>query len=91
MNHLQRFCKGAATLAGLGVLTLLAGCWDGGDDDQGTPPSAVTEIPDSALASPTAYTEFALGLETSDTAEPFSVDKVTTAPVDDIAEPVDFD
>lgn len=89
--HRHHFFRGAASAAAAVAVATLAGCWDGGDDDHGTPPSAVTEIPDSALASPTAYTEFALGLETSDTAEPFSVDKVTTAPVDDTGEPVDFD
>jgi len=63
---------------------------DGGGDDT-PPPSALSEIPDSALVSATAYTEFALGLEASETAEPFSVDKVSVAPSDDVSEPIDFD
>jgi hypothetical protein len=87
----KHLLRGAAAAAAALALATLAGCWDGGDDDNGTPPSAINEIPDSALVSPTAYTEFALGLETSETAEPFSIDKVTTAPVDDTGEPVDFD
>lgn len=87
----QHILRGATAVAAALALATLAGCWDSGDDDGGTPPSALNEIPDSALVSPTAYTEFALGLDTSETAEPFSVDKVTMAPVDDTGEPVDFD
>lgn len=83
--------RGSWVVAAL-ALASLAGCWDdGGGDDTTPPPGALTEIPDSALVSSTAYTEFALGLETSETAEPFSVDKVSVAPSDDTAEPIDFD
>lgn len=83
--------RGRWIAAALMTVSLTA-CWDdGGNDDDPTPPTGLTEIPDSALASATAYTEFGLGLETSETAEPFSVDKVSVAPTDDVSEPIDFD
>ena len=88
----RRFAYRAAWFAASLAVVSLAGCGGGGgDDDPPAPPPALTEIPDSALASPTAYTEFALGLAVSETAEPFSVEKVSRAPTDDTSEPVDFD
>lgn len=70
------------------VLTLstgLAGCF-GGDD---TPmPAPSNEVPASATASPTAYSEYAGSLAATDSAEPLDVDKVVP-PTSETDEPID--
>ena len=69
---------------------LLAAC--GGDDhpaDEPAPPEA-TEVPASALASPTAYTQYAASLRPSETATPLGVSLVTTPPTSESEAPVNF-
>jgi hypothetical protein len=63
----------------------------GGSDPPAPEPQPLTQIPDSALASAEAYTDFALGLAPSDTTEPLSAANVDTAPVSDTTEPIDVE
>lgn len=75
-------------LTALAAGTLLAAC--NGDNDEvsepGPPPQAV--IPDSALASATAYAEYARTLSNSDTDLPVDISKVNLAPTSETAEPL---
>lgn len=76
------------------VSGLLAAC--GGGDYEAPPPPpppppvALTEVPDSALASSTAYTQFTLGQTqaASESDEPLGADKVLMPPASDSDEPV---
>ena len=81
-----------ATLAALAATAILAGCsgGSGGDDPSAPnpPPTARTEIPDSALqnsAGLVAYVRQLVG-STSETSEPLVLGDVVL-PVDDTAEP----
>lgn len=79
-----------AWLAATTLAALLAGC-GGGDDDHAPPPSAGPgSVPDSALVSSSAYTQFTLttALAPSETAEPLSADKVMMPPASETDEPV---
>jgi hypothetical protein len=49
---------------------------------------AAATVPDSALASPQAYTDYAGSLPATETDEPLNVDKVNPAPTSDTTEPV---
>lgn len=69
----------------------LSGCFGGDDDDHSLPPDgpATASVPDSALASPAAYTAFTQTLvaQPSETGEPLSADKVTVPPGSETDEP----
>jgi len=72
---------------------LLAAC--GGSDVEAPPPPppppvVLTEVPDSALASSTAYTQFTLGQTqaASESDEPLGADKVQMPPASESDEPV---
>jgi hypothetical protein len=74
------------------TLALLAGglvsaCGGGGDDT----PAPVTEVPDTALASPAAFTQFARSLPAADTAEPLDLARVDVAPTSETDEPASLD
>jgi|GWRWMinimDraft_6_1066014.scaffolds.fasta_scaffold58449_1 hypothetical protein len=72
-------------LGALSLALLLAGC--GGDDGATvTPPLTVSEVPDSALASPQAFVQFVGSLPASDTAEALHL-KDAAAPTSDSDEP----
>lgn len=75
------------------ALPLLAGvlvsaCGGGGGDDT---PAPITEVPDTALVSTTAFTQFARGLNLSDSAEPLSLGRLETAPTSETDEPASLD
>jgi len=75
----------------LAAAALLAGCFGGGGStDMPGGGSTAAEVPDSALASSTAYTQFTLttSQSSSETAEPLSADKVGTPPSSETDEPV---
>jgi hypothetical protein len=73
-------------LGALSVVLLLAAC--GGDDDGGAPaPVTLAEVPDSALSSSLAFTQFVGSLSASDTEEALRV-KDVAAPVSDTEEPM---
>ena len=76
----------------LAAATLLAGCFGGGGGDASDMPGGPTAaaVPDSALASSTAYTQFTLSTAqaSSETAEPLTADKVGTPPSSETDEPV---
>lgn len=66
---------------------LMSACGGGGDD---TPPP-LTEVPDTALTSASAYTQFARSLPASDDAEPLSLGRVDMAPTSETDEPASLD
>ena len=66
----------------------LAAC--GGSDGPPAPPPVVSnEVPASAYASNTAYSQYAGSLAVNETSEPLDVDKVV-APTTETAEPIDL-
>ena len=70
---------------------LVAGCLGGGGDGGSTMPGgeASASVPDSALGSSTAYTQFTLTTteSTSETAEPLTASNVTVPPSSETDEP----
>jgi len=78
-------------LTPIAAAALLAGCFGGGGSSTDMPggPTAAG-VPDSALASSTAYTQFTLttAQSSSETAEPLTADKVGTPPSSETDEPV---
>ena len=71
---------------------LLTACFGGGSNDPGVmmpPPAAATSVPDSALASSSAYEAFTdkTASASSETAEPLTADNVTTPPASETDEP----
>lgn len=68
--------------------TLMSACGGGGGED--TPPP-VTEVPDTALASPAAFTQFARSLGSVDNAEPLTLGRLDVAPTSETDEPVSLD
>ncbi len=76
-------------LASLGLVASLglAGCWDD-DDDDAVPPTASSEVPDSAGVSTAAFVSFILGMGASDeSSEPSTIKDSFTVPADETAEP----
>ena len=74
----------------LSVLMLtvgLAAC-GGGDDPVPPPPVASNEVPASAYASTTAYSQYAGSLAANEATEPLDVDKVVP-PTSESEEPID--
>jgi hypothetical protein len=81
----------ALALTAIGAALMLAGCFGGdGDGDSGVPGDPKpASVPDSALGSSTAYTQFTLttSQSSSETAEPLTADNVTTPPASETDEP----
>ena len=69
------------------LLTLLAAC-GGGSGDGETVTEDGRKVPASALASATAYSQWAGSLVNSDTGEPVSVDDGMMAPKSETDEPI---
>jgi outer membrane lipopolysaccharide assembly protein LptE/RlpB len=69
----------------LGATALLAAC---GGGHSGSTDEVQATVPDSALASPQAYTDYVGSLPASETDAPVNVDKVGVAPSSDTTEPV---
>jgi hypothetical protein len=64
-------------LAALASAALLAGC-GGGDGNSVSPPAAQgSDVPQSALASPQAYTSFVGSLKTSDASAPLALGDIS--------------
>ena len=77
------------TLGAVSVALLLAACGgdDGSDGGGGAPPVTLSEVPDSALASSQAFSQFVGSLPASDTADALRL-KDAAAPVSDSDEPM---
>jgi hypothetical protein len=73
--------------SGLLAAVLLTACGGGGDDV--VPPAP--DVPDEALASSEGYTEWAKGLQPSDSNEPLNMDRLVMAPSSETAEPASLD
>jgi len=76
-------CAAAAAL-------LLAACGDNPADAPEAPPPPSTEVPASALTSPTAYSQYAASLQRSETANPLGVSLVTTPPTSETEAPLNL-
>jgi len=71
----------------LASVLVLAGCWDGDDDDPVATP-AVTEVPDSAFASAAAFFSYIMTLGANDeSSEPLTIKDTFAVPPEDSAEP----
>ena len=81
----------AIALTAIAAAAMVAGCFGGGGDDGGGGPIDTTpaSVPDSALGSSTAYTQFTLttSQSSSETAEPLTANNVTTPPASETDEP----
>ncbi|MDN3922137.1 hypothetical protein [Roseateles violae] len=79
-------------LLSLGVVGLLSACGGGHDDggDMPVPPTAASQVPDSAMASSAAYTQFAISQSqrSSESEEPLNAGNVDPAPGSESEEPV---
>jgi ABC-type glycerol-3-phosphate transport system substrate-binding protein len=62
------------TLAVLALSAGLAAC--GGGSSSGRPPTATNEVPASATASPTAYSQYIGSLTKTETGRPLNVNRV---------------
>ncbi len=83
MNTHQKLLAATGLIAALG----LAGCW-GDDNDDPMPPTAITEVPDSAGVSTADFVSFILGLSASDeSSEPLTLKDSFAVPADETAEP----
>jgi hypothetical protein len=67
----------------------LAGCWDDNNSSADpVPPTASTEVPDSAGISTASIVSFILGLSGSDeSSEPLTIKDTFAVPADESAEP----
>lgn len=86
-----RLRRPALALTAIAAAAMVAGCFGGGDGDGGGPVDATpASVPDSALGSSAAYTQFTLttSQSSSETAEPLTADNVTTPPASETDEPV---
>lgn len=70
------------------AVALMSACGGGGGDDT---PAPLTEVPDTALTSPAAYTQFARGLGPLDNAEPLTFGRLDVAPTSETDEPTSLD
>ncbi|WP_431256957.1 hypothetical protein ACQ86G_20000 [Roseateles chitinivorans] len=81
----------AIALTAIAGAAMVAGCFGGGGggDDGGPVDATPASVPDSALGSSTAYTQFTLttAQSSSETAEPLTADNVTTPPASETDEP----
>jgi len=86
-----RLGRPALALSTVAAAMMVAGCFGGGGDDGGGGPGDVTpaSMPDSALGSSTAYTQFTLttSQSSSEMAEPLTAGNVTTPPASETDEP----
>jgi hypothetical protein len=89
--HAASLRRPAIALTAIAAAAMVAGCFGGGGDDGGGGPIDTTpaSVPDSALGSSTAYTQFTLttSQSSSETAEPLTADNVTTPPASETDEP----
>jgi len=77
----------AAAVAAVGSAALV-GCSGGNDYEAATTgPAVITGVPASAVASVTAYTDFAKTLVNSETGTPLELSLVVTAPTSETALP----
>ena len=82
-NH-QKLLAATGLIATLG----LAGCWHDDNNNAAVPPTASTEVPDSAGLSTAAFVSFILALGASDeSSEPLTIKETFAVPADDTAEP----
>lgn len=91
-TRVARLRRPALALTAIAAAAMVAGCFGGGDDGDGGGPvdATPTSVPDSALGSSAAYTQFTLttSQSSSETAEPLTADNVTTPPASETDEPV---
>ncbi len=88
MTKIPQRLKLAAASA---VVLLLVGCWANEDNkaQPPLPPAPVTEVPDSAGASSSAFVTFLLSLAGGDdTGEPLLIRDTFAVPADDSTEPI---
>ncbi|WP_431286345.1 hypothetical protein [Roseateles chitinivorans] len=87
----DRLHRPALAVTAVAAAVMLAGCFGGdGDVDSGVPGDPKpASVPDSALGSSTAYTQFTLttSQSSSETDEPLTADNVTTPPASETDEP----
>ena len=82
-NH-RNLLAATGLMAALG----LAGCWGDDDNDDPSPPTASTEVPDSAGVSTASLVSFILGLSGSDeSSEPLTIKDTFAVPADETSEP----
>jgi hypothetical protein len=82
-NH-RRLLAATGLIAALG----LAGCWGDNNNNDPVPPTASTEVPDSAGASTASFVSFILGLGGGDeSSEPLAIKDSFAVPADESAEP----
>jgi hypothetical protein len=74
--------------AGTLLLSLLAACGGGGGGSDETPTADDRKVPASALASASAYSQWAGSLARSDTGEAVTVEAGMTAPKSETEEPI---
>ena len=74
-----------ALLAG----ALISACGGGGGDDE--PAAPLVEVPDSALTSSAAYTDFVRNRVADDNAQPLTLGRLDVAPTSETDEPVSLD
>jgi len=86
-SHVLRRSAGLALTAAL--LAALTACGGGGGHDDGD--DAAGMVPDSALQSSSAWTDYVASLPADDTAMPLSLANVDEPPTDDEASPIDVD
>jgi hypothetical protein len=80
--------KQFALLAALASAALMSGCGSGGSySDDVTPPVVVNEVPVTALASATAYTNYAKNLSSTTNEPPVGVNNVMVPPVSESEAP----
>lgn len=75
-------------VASLVTAVALSGCGGGGGGGDEPPPPVSDGVPDAALGSWVAYTQYAGSLPPDEDKEPLKLDKVTQAPVTDTDEPM---
>ena len=80
------WARGFGALA-LATSALLAACSDSPQEETVAPPLAASEVPASAFASASAYTDFARSLAKSETGKPLDLNKAGAAPTSESASP----
>lgn len=82
-NH-RKLLAATGLIAALG----LAGCWDDDNNSNPAPPTASSDVPDSAGVSTASLVSFILGLSGSDeSSEPLTIKDTFAVPADEGAEP----
>ncbi len=81
--------KQFALFAAVASATLLSACGSGGSgNDDVAPPVVVNEVPATALASATAYTNYTKTLSSTNNEPPVGVNNVTAPPVSETEAPL---